>query len=232
MKSSKLFTAAVVIVTSMGLLTGLGLGDLDKKLSPNKEDCDKKADPKKCRKGEAIRGAATAVAIGIAAKVIHDMVISYSSTQISPEDKVISDYLKTHKALPSEPEVTEYKSSVKPGEIVTAGKEVLIQSSLVVVPSDKTKAVEIQEKIEIYDAANNKDMISSLAKPVNEKTKKSGAFTNEFKFTPPVGLPQGVYPVKTEVLVNGKAFKPNTSKMQIVLNVDKDRQYSFVALNN
>lgn len=231
MKVSKLFTA-VVIVTSMGLLTGFGLGDLDKKILPNNDDCDKKADPKKCRKGDMIKKGATVIAIGIAAKVIHDMVISYSSTQISPEDKVISDYLKTHKALPSEPEVTEYKSTVKPGEIVSAGKEVSIQSSLAVVPSDKTKAVEIHEKIEIYDAANNKEMISSLSKPVNEKTKKSGEFTNEFKFTPPVGLPQGVYPIKTEVLVNGKAFKPNTSKMQIVLNVDKDRQYSFVALNN
>ncbi len=231
MKISNLFTA-VVVVASLGLLTGFGLGDLDKKLSPNKEDCDKKADPKKCRKGEDIKAAAKVVAIGIAAKIIHDMVIGYNSSQISPEDQVVSDYKKQHKTLPAEPLVVEYKSSVKPGEIVKAGNEVLVASTLIVVPGEKSKTIDIQEKIEIFDNDNSKEIIKSFSKSVNEKTKKSGAFKNEFKFTLPAGMPQGVYPIKTVVLVDGKPFNPNANKMQIVLNVDKNNEYHFVALND
>jgi hypothetical protein len=44
-------------------------------------------------------------------------------------------------------------------------------------------------------------------------------------------MPQGVYPIKTLVLVNGAASKPSSNKMQLVLNVDKDSNYEIVAVN-
>jgi len=231
MKIGKL-SIATVALASFGLLTGFGLGDLEKQVAPNTDDCAKASDPGKCKKDAQLKTAAKLVIIGVAAKMIHDMVIGANTTQTSAEDQVVSDYKKKNRTLPPDPQVIEYKSSIKPGEVVSAGKEVMVASTLVVVPGEKSKTIDIKEKIEIYDNDKKNEMIKSFEQTVNGKTKKSGAFTNEFKFTLPVGMPQGVYPIKTVVLVDGKAFKPNDTKMQIVLNVDKNNQYRFIALNN
>lgn len=231
MRNRKLY-AVVAIVTSMVFLTGFGLGDIEKKVAPDKEDCDKKADPKKCKKRENLEAGAKVIAVGIAAKIIHEMIVQYKSSQVGTEDQVVADYKKQHQTLPPEPKVLEYTSSVKPGEVVKAGNEVMVASSLTVVPGQDGKPVEIQEKIEIFDNENNKESIKSLAKPVNGESKKTGAFKNEFKFTLPVGMPQGVYPIKTEVLLNGKPFNPTNNKMQLVLNVDQYQNYRIVALHS
>lgn len=221
--------AVMVSAVAMTLLTGFGLGDLDKKLSGS-EDCSKAKDPKKCKKEQDLKTGAKIVAIGIAAKLIHDMIIDYRSSQTKPEEQVVQEYKKTHPSLPKEPEVVAYTSSIKPGEVVKAGKEVLVNSSLVVVPGVNSKSVDIQEKIDIHDNEKNDQVLKTLTKPVNAKTKKSGAFNNEFKFTLPIGMPQGVYPIKTQILVNGKAAKPTNNKMQLVLNVDRDLRYTIVAV--
>lgn len=219
-----------VIVIAMGLLTGFGVGDIGKNLPGGGEDCSKAADSKKCQK-DKLKDTATVTAIGIAAKLIHDMVIAYRTSETKTEEQVAQDYKSKHKNLPAEPTVVEYSSSIKPGEIVNAGKEVLINSSLVVVPGANAKPVDIQEKIDIFDNEKNDQLLKTLTKPVNEKSKKSGAFKNEFKFTLPMGMPQGMYPIKTVVMVNGKAAKPASTKMQLVLNVDRDLRYSIIALN-
>lgn len=220
----------MVIAAAMGLLTGFGLGDLNKALTPGSDDCSKAKDPKKCKKEQELKTGAKVLAVGVAAKLIHDMIIDYRSSQTKPEDQVVQEYKKTHPSLPNEPEVVAYTSSIKPGEVVKAGKEVLVNSSLVVVPGVNSKAIDIQEQIDIHDNEKNEKVLKTPTKSVNEKTKKSGAFNNEFKFTLPVGMPQGVYPIKTQVLVNGKAAKPTNNKMQLVLNVDRDSNYTIVAI--
>lgn len=217
-------------VAAVGLLSGFGLGDISKKISSG-SDCSGSSDPKKCEKEQELKTAAKVAAIGLAAKIIADMIIDYRASQTSGEEQVVQNYKKVHEILPPEPEVVEYTSSVKPGEIVKAGSEVMISSNLVVVPGAKSKSIDIQEQITIYDNEKNDKTLKSLTKPVNEKTKKSGAFKNEFKFKLPVGMPQGVYPIKTLVMVNGKASKPSDNKMQLVLNVDRNQEYQIVAVN-
>lgn len=230
MKGNLVGTVLAVTV-AMTLLTGFGVGDLDKKLSTGSKDCSKDKDPKKCKKEQDLKTGAKVIAVGVAAKLIHDMIIDYRSSQTKPEDQVVQEYKKTHPSLPKEPEVIAYTSSIKPGEVVKAGKEVLVNSSLVVVPGVNSKSVDIQEKIDIHDNEKNDQVLMTLTKPVNEKTKKTGAFNNEFKFTLPIGMPQGVYPIKTQILVNGKAAKPTNNKMQLVLNVDRDLRYTIVAVS-
>jgi len=229
MKTTNLHKLVLVLV-AMGLLTGFGFGDITKKLPGVNDDCSKSDNKKKCQK-EQMKDTAKVVATGAAAKMIVDMVILYHSQQTSAEDEIIKEYKLTHKALPEEPEVVEYSSSIKPGQIVKAGKEILVGSTLVVVAGTETKNTDIKERLAIYDNEKKDKELISLTKPVNEKTKKSGAFKNEFKFTLPVGMPQGIYPIKTLVLVNGKASKPTNNKMQLVLNVDRNQQYQIVAMN-
>ena len=221
----------VLVFVAMGLLTGFGLGDVSKTLSGGGNDCSASKDKKKCEDNAKRQEAAKIIAKGAAAMMVTDMVIQYRSIQTSSEEKVKKEYMLTHKALPKEPQVVKYTSSIKPGQIVKAGKEVLVDSELVVIPGTKTEATEIQEQITIYDNENNDKSLISLTKPVNKKTRKSGAFKNDFKFTLPIGMPQGVYPIKTLVLLNGKSVNPVSNKMQLVLNVDQNQQYRIVATN-
>jgi len=229
----KRYKMRTLIVTTMAvsLLTGFGFGDLKKNVLPDTDKCKGASDPHKCRKRENLKSAGKIAAIGVAAKLIYDMVISFNTKQTSSENNVVSKYKKKHKTLPDNPVLTSYKSSLKPGDVVKAGKEVLIVSNLEVVAGKKSSKVKIQEKIAIYDSEDNKKLLKELIKDVNSKTGKSGAFKNEFKFTLPVGMPQGIYPIKTLVVIDKKNQKEVKNKMQLVLEINADDEYRIVALN-
>lgn len=220
----------LLVLAVMGMLTGFGFGDLTKKLGGD-VDCSKSENKKKCKDKQKIKAIGKVIEIGAAATLISEMVIHYRVKQTYAEEKVIKEYKLKNKKLPPEPKVVEYTSTIKPGEIVKAGKEVLVGSRLVVLAGQKSKTTDIQERITIYDNEKKDKELISLTKPVNEKNRKAGAFENEFKFTLPVGMPQGVYPIKTLVLLNGKAAKPTSHEMQLVLNVDEYQRYQVVALN-
>lgn len=209
-----------VILISTSLLTGFGLGDLKGGL-PSKDDS------KKERKEKIIKG----VIIGVAAKLIADMVINSKSEQTSPEDKVVNDYKAKHKTLPPNPKLVTYNTNIKPGTVVKPGTGMEVASNLVVVPGQGKKEVFIKERIAIHDNDDNKKVLKTLVKSVNDKTKRAGAFSNQFTFKLPEGMPQGVYPINTQVIVNGKEQKPNNQKMQLVLHVDENQVYHIVALN-
>src|SRR5690606_23843606 len=108
---------------------------------------------------------------------------------------------------------------------------VLIQSDIVVVPGAQRKTAFIEERIVIFDNEDNTKELKNFAKPVNEKTKTGGRYKNEFSFTLPEGLPQGVYPIKTELLLNGKTVNAADNDIQLVLNVDSLGSAQLVAMN-
>jgi hypothetical protein len=169
------------------------------------------------------------VAIGIAAKLIYDMVVDYQSKQINDEGQVVDRYKKAHGDLPQQPVLVNYESNIRPGEVVTAGNDISIQSKLEVVRSVSSRNVDIQEKIVIFDNEDNNKELKSLTKVVNKVTNTSGAFENEFTFKLPKGMPQGIYPVQTTVIVDGKAYAPVNSQMQLIYNLDGQDQYQLVA---
>ncbi|MDH5179432.1 MAG: hypothetical protein OEZ39_15230 [Gammaproteobacteria bacterium] len=226
----KLFRGVAVALTAFFLTTGFGLGDIGKTVDHGTKDCSKAANKKACEKSNTKKKVFNAAVIGVAAKLIHDMIIEFKSSQVGSDESVVKQYTAKHKSLPKKPTLVTYKSSVKPGQVVTAGKPVLVASDLTVVRGKSTKQVKIEEEFSIYDNEDNKKLLKSLKKVVNDKTKQGGQFQNEFKFTLPVGMPQGVYPLKTTVLVDNKPFKPVANKMQLVLHVDEHQNYQIVAL--
>jgi len=173
----------------------------------------------------------TIVAVGIAAKLIYDMVVEYQSKQVNAENEVVDRYVKIHKKLPDEPVLVNYESSIRPGEVVSAGNDISIQSRLEVVRSASSRTVDIQEKITIYDNDDHSKELKSLTKSVNDESKTSGSFENEFTFKLPKGMPQGIYPVKTEVIVDGVAFDPVNSQMQLVYIEELRSPSELVASN-
>ena len=167
-------------------------------------------------KNDHLKTIGAIIVVGIAAKIIYDMSIEHETQQITNEKEVINKYKQIHNTLPPEPTLVTYHTSIEPGEVVKVGNDISVNSTLEVVRGTNSQLVDIQEKIIIYDNEDHNKEIKSFTKPVNQETQRSGAFANQFKFTLPEGMPQGVYPIKTQVIIDGKASAPFENQMQLV----------------
>lgn len=183
-----------------------------------------------CKNREHLKAAARVAAVTIAVKLIADMVVEYRTQKVSEEAQVIAEYKNLHKTLPPEPIATEYVTNTLPGKVVEPGKQVFIKSNIVVVPGTRKKTALIEERLSIYDNEDNTKKLKNLTKPVNEKTQTGGRYENEFSFTLPEGLPQGVYPIRNELLLNGKIVETTKNDIQLVLQVNSVGEYQLLAM--
>ncbi|MDR7088032.1 MULTISPECIES: hypothetical protein [Cellvibrio] len=184
-----------------------------------------------CKNREHLKAVARVAAVAVAVTVLTKMIIKHRSERIAKEEQVAEEYKAQNNNLPTEPTATEYTTKTLPGNVVEPGKEVIIQSDIVVVPGTKQKTALIEESIVIYDNEDNTKELKNFTKPVNEKTKKGGRYQNEFSFTLPEGLPQGVYPIKTELLLNGKVVDTSNNDIQLVLHVNELGAMQLLAMN-
>ena len=190
-----------------------------------------KSGDQSCKNKEHLKAAAKIVAVAVAVTLITKMVIKSRSERIAKEEQIAEEYKAKNKNLPAEPIATEYVTKTLPGNVVTPGNEVIIQSNIVVVPGTQQKTALIEERIAIYDNEDNTKELKNFTKPVNEETKTGGRYQNEFAFTLPEGLPQGVYPIKTELLLNGKVVNNSDNDIQLVLQVNELGAMQLVAMN-
>jgi hypothetical protein len=184
-----------------------------------------------CKNREHLKAVAKVAAVAVAVTLITKMVIKHRSERLAKEKQVADEYKAQNHSLPTEPIATEYVTKTLPGSVVEPGKEVIIQSDIVVVPGTKQKTALIEERIAIYDNEDNTKELKNFTKPVNEKTKRGGRYQNEFSFTLPEGLPQGVYPIKTELLLNGKVVDSSDNDIQLVLQVNELGAMQLLAMN-
>ena len=183
-----------------------------------------------CKNREHLLAAAKVAAVVVAVKYISDMVVEHRAKKVADEDGVATDYKTQHQNLPEKPQASVYSTSALPGSVVQPGKKVVIQSDIVVVPGRAQRETVIQERLAIFDNEDNTKELKSLTKDVNEETKTAGRYTNEFSFTLPEGLPQGVYPIKNTLIINGEDVQSANNDIQLVLNVDHDGRYQLAAL--
>lgn len=225
----KIVKIALVLASfaAVNAQAGLGLGDLKDKV-----DKSHKCDPSDqgCKNKEHLKAAAKVAAVAVAAKIIADMVVEYQTQKVSDENKVIAEYKEKYKTLPPKPVASVYTTQTLPGKVVEPGKKVKIQSEIEVVPGSEQKEALIEERISIYDNEDNTKELKNMTKPVNAQTKRGGRYKNEFSFQLPEGLPQGVYPIKTALLIDGQAAKTANNDIQLVLHVDPAGQMQVLAL--
>jgi len=224
------YTKPLLGITLMALVANqalaFGLKDVGRAFDKSYKCKDK---DQSCKNREHLLAVAKVAAVAVAVKYIADMVIEHHASKVADEDGVIADYKKQNDALPEKPVASLYKTSTLPGSVVQPGKKVLIQSDIVVVPGRSEPQTLIQEKLAIYDNEDNTKELKSLTKDVNEGTKRAGHYTNEFSFTLPEGLPQGIYPIKTTLLLNGEETQTSNADIQLVLNVDERGQMQVFA---
>lgn len=204
----------MLLVFGGGHANAFGLGDV-KDLLDSSDKCE--SGDQGCKNREHVKTAVKVAAVTLIAK----MMIDHQSKRVAEEAQVAKEYQDQHDSLPAEPTAVEYVTKTLPGNVVKPGGEVVIQSDIVVVPGAQKKQVLIEERITIYDNEDNSKELKSLTKSVNETSKDCGRYQNEFTFTLPEGLPQGVYPVKTQLLLNGDVVDDADNDIQLVMIVDE-----------
>lgn len=171
-----------------------------------------------CKNREHLKAVARVAAIAGAVALITKMVIDHRSKRLAEADEVAGEYRQQNQQqLPPLPTATEYVTRTLPGSVVSPGKPVLIQSDIVVVPGSQRQQALIEERIVIYDNEDNSKELKSLTKAVNSKTLSGGRYQNEFTFTLPEGLPQGVYPIRTQLLLDGQVVDSASNDIQLVM---------------
>lgn len=160
------------------------------------------------------------VAVQTTRDMLRGMIIGYTTTQVKSDREVSDEFEKETGSLPVNPRVSAYRSEVLPGTSVRPGTEVRVKSHIEVVPGTSGARVNIEEKMTIWDNDDNSVALNSMTKAPGSSTANGGAFTSEFTFKLPEGLPQGVYPVSTHLLLNGEQVGDQKHGLQLVLQVD------------
>lgn len=233
MQSNKL-KLCVAAGLSFTLLSGFSLNDIKKNVVPDPGKCDGKSHESKCKNQEYLKAAVAVVAVSVAAKLIHDMIIDYKTEQVANDKDVAAAYKKQYGAMPKSSTVFEYNAAlssnnkaIKAGEptVVDAAQPVTINSNISAILGTNAKILSLEEKIEIFDNETPGAVINSLTKKVYEG--KGGTYKNTFSFTLPAGYPQGVYPIKTTVILDGEPVETTNTDMQIVMEVLQDGTYQI-----
>ncbi|MEQ1667254.1 MAG: hypothetical protein ABL868_02250 [Sulfuriferula sp.] len=168
-----------------------------------------------------VRGAAIGAAIG----GFGCMLVNYRSEQVKSADQVKDDYKAANKGqLPNETTIVSYTSAFKPSTI-RAGSKAEMDSYIEVINGRNDPSPKLEEEMSLYKPDGT--LAKSVRKPVSA-TSSSGGFRNSFTVPMPEGVPDGVYPVKTALFLNGVKVKTNTTKLQIVIN-DSHRATELVA---
>jgi len=189
-----------------------------------------KSNDQGCKNREHLLAAAKVAAVAVAVKYIADMIIEHRAKKVADEEGVVKDYKTQHENLPDKALASVYSTNALPGSVVQPGKKVIIQSDIEVVPGRTQPQTVIQERLAIFDNEDHTKELKSLTKDVNEETKRAGRYTNEFTFTLPEGLPQGVYPIKTTLILNGEETQTINNDLQLVLEVNSAGKMQFIAV--
>jgi len=157
-----------------------------------------------------LKGAAIGGAIGAFAC----MAINHHSEQVKSAQQVENEYKAAHRGqVPEQTTVVQYQTAFKPATI-HAGTKAEMGSYIEVANGRNDPNPKLEEEMSLYKPDGS--LIKTLRKPVSAQA-TAGGFNNRFQVPMPVGVPEGVYPVKTALYVNGSKVRTNSAKLQIVM---------------
>ncbi len=172
---------------------------------------------------EKSRGKGAVIGAGLGALAC--VVINAVSRQTKSADQVETEYRSQHAGQlpPSEPVVEAYHVNVSPDNRVHAGEKVRVVSNMTVVRGSTRSVDEVKEVLTLSGAGGTK----TLEKTASEKS-GSGAYENTFNLSFPKDVEAGTYPIKTQLLVNGKEAAERRQKL-VVVAIGETRQFMLVS---
>ena len=155
-------------------------------------------------------GAAAGAAIGALACVAYN----YTTKQTKTAQQVTDEYKAKNKGtLPASATVTRFNVQLAPTAKVQAGNAITVASNIEVVPGTSNPRPTIEQEIALYSPDGAQ--VGKAKKPASQTG--GGGFETSFKFSLPQGVPQGTYPVKTQVYVDGKQAAGSDTRFQVVV---------------
>lgn len=171
------------------------------------------------------RAAGAAIGAGLGALIC--AALDYEAKQIKTAQQAQADYQADHGGrLPEQAAVVKYTTSFTPSSI-SAGDKATLHSYIEVVKGKQDAAdPKIEEEAIIYKPDGS--IAKSVHKPVNP-TATAGAFSSSFTIPMPQGVPQGAYPVKSTLYVNGTAVAERKVALQVVASTSGGATYAMLA---
>lgn len=138
---------------------------------------------------------------------------NYHVAQTKTADQSVADYKRANAGrVPAQAVVTAFDTRVDPNSTIRPGSTMTVTSNIEVVPGTAQTNPVIEEELVLTNPKSTTTTARKRANPNGD----GGAFQTKFSMMMPEGIPQGVYPVKTTLYVDGKATRVNDSSLQVV----------------
>lgn len=138
---------------------------------------------------------------------------NYNAKQTKSAEQVQKEYKSANREqLPTQSKVTRYDTRFESGAKVAPGGKMTVASNIEVVQGTADQKPVIEEELTLVrpDGSEVKSR-----KKANEN-QGAGAFSTTYSMTIPEGVPQGEYPVRTALYLNGNKTASHAMKLQVV----------------
>jgi hypothetical protein len=168
-----------------------------------------------------LRGAA----LGSSVAALACVALNYQAQQVKTGKQVQDEYKLAHRgALPEQATLVRYDTTFSPSSI-RGGQKAQTMSYIEVAAGTRDTAPQVEEELTLFKPDGT--LLQTVRKPVSA-TNGSGAFKGGFSIPLPEGVPQGLYPIKTALYLNGKRVAGQDNKLQVV---DLGARPTTLALN-
>lgn len=138
---------------------------------------------------------------------------NYQVAQTKTADQSTADYKRANAGrLPAQAVVAAFDTRMDPNGTIRPGSAMTVTSNIEVVPGTSQVNPVIEEELVL----TKPDKSTSIARKRANPNGDAGAFQTKFSMTMPEGVPQGAYPVRTTLYVDGRATKVNELRLQVV----------------
>ena len=156
-----------------------------------------------------LRGAA--LGSGVAALACAGL--NYQAQQVKSAKQVQDEYKLAHRGmLPEQATLVRYDTTFPPSSL-RGGQMAQTASYIEVAPGSRDMTPTVEEELTLYKP--NGALLQTVRKPVSA-TNGSGAFRGGFSIPLPQGVPQGIYPIKTALYLNGQRVAGQNNTLQVV----------------
>lgn len=158
-----------------------------------------------------VRGAA----LGAGLAGLACMAWNYQAKQTRTAQQVQQDYRQANRGrMPERAQVVFYESRITPAAQVRPGGQVMLNSDITVVGGAHDAVLPVVEEEMTLIRPDGKRVVSR--KVVNEG-QGAGGYQSSFTLSMPKGVPDGEYPIKTALYLDGKQIDTRDLSLQVVM---------------
>jgi hypothetical protein len=155
----------------------------------------------------ALKGAALGGAVGALACVT----INYQSRRTQSAEQIRQTNPQTSNN--AQAVVTQYQVQVNPANL-PSGQEVSVTTSMDVLSGTQEPVQNLSVRYTLLDSNGNNQQ--TFTKSVDSVDAAGGGYQSTVSFTPPQGVPRGIYAVHADLLVNGVSRSSQNASYRII----------------